>query len=60
MEIANADLVYGVFTLSYGRDLAQSVSDLQYNEHDSVDGGISMTFEALKPDLFKQSVQIRW
>lgn len=33
---------------------------LWHDEHDDVDGGISMEFEALQADLFGQTKAIKW
>lgn len=38
---------------------ARLVSDPQDGTFDSADGGISMNLDALKLDLFKQSVEVR-
>lgn len=45
--------------LSYGRDIAQLVSNLQDDKLDGVDGGVSMKVEDLEPYLFEQRVQTR-
>lgn len=45
--------------LSYSRESAQLVSNLQDDKHNGVDGGINMKAEGLKVDLFEQSVWMR-
>lgn len=55
----NAVQLFNTVSLNKSRDSASLLSSWLIGEFDGVDGGISMKAEALEPDLFEQSEQMK-
>lgn len=51
--------LYSAVMQRYGRDYERLVNNLQDDEHNGINGDISVKIGALKADLFKHIVQVR-